>query len=177
MITMKKQIRLLTIIIILFAANILGLCSAKHQPLLNKNEEVLISFKLANSNKVLTVATSKKEPGYIVYRFGQKNKIELEYPKDLSKSWERFTYSYYFRGGGPENEGLDLNYLRFTNGNYTYTIYEERQSEDGSEKVGVIVRNNITKKETDLKGDYSSIEGSLIMLRFEKRINNGDIEY
>lgn len=170
---MKKQITyiLSALIIVLF---LFTQCyAAKHQALLNKNEEVLISFKMANSNKIVTVATSTRKPDYIVYRFGQKNKIELEYPKDLSNSWEKFTYSFYFRGGGAENSGIDINYLSFTNKDYTYTIYQESESEEGLTQVGIRVINNKTNKEVDLKGDYSSLIGGLIDLRDEYRIKKG----
>jgi hypothetical protein len=36
----------------------------------------------------------------------------------------KFTYSYYLRGGAEDNEGLDLNYLDYENGGYQYEIYE-----------------------------------------------------
>jgi hypothetical protein len=76
----------------------------------------LFSFKLASSPKTLSVCVSKTQPDYIVYRFGTKDKIKLEFPENKADSWSKFTYSYYLRGGGAENEGMDLNYLSFENG-------------------------------------------------------------
>ena len=172
---MINQIRNTIICAVILLLLLSSISSAiKHHPLVNRNEEVLISFKLVNSEKIATVARSIQRPEYIVYRFGKESLIELEYPKDLSNSWGKFTYSYYFRGGGAKNSAIDINYLAFTNGIYTYTIYHENESEDGATRVGIRVKNNNTKKEVDLKGDYSSLEGSLIQLRAEDRIK---IEY
>jgi hypothetical protein len=138
------------------------------------NEEVLFSFKLENSPKTLSVCISKIQPDYIVYRFGTADKIELEFPDNKEDSWSKFTYSYYLRGGGTGNEGMDLNYLSFENGGYKYEIYEEFTTEDNMTNVGVRITDKATdkatNKETDIKGLSNSAEGSLISLRENKKI-------
>ncbi|WP_372999467.1 hypothetical protein [Lutispora sp.] len=134
------------------------------------NEEVLFSFKLANSPKTLSVCVSKTQQDYIIYRFGTKDKIELEFPENKADSWSKFTYSYYLRGGGAGNEGMDLNYLSFENNGYSYKIYQEFTTEDNKTNVGIKIIDKATNKETDIKGLSDSIEGSLINLRENEKI-------
>ena len=134
------------------------------------NEEVLFSFEPANSPKTLSVCISKTQPDYIVYRFGTKDKVELEFPENKADSWNKFAYSYYLRGGGAANEGMDLNYLSFENGGYEYQIYQEYVAEDNTTNVGIKIIDKATNKETDIKGLSNSIEGSLINLRENKKI-------
>lgn len=134
------------------------------------NEEVLLSFKMANSSKTLSICISKTQPDYIVYRFGTKDKIELEFPENKLDSWSKFTYSYYLRGGGSGNEGMDLNYLSFENGGFKYEIYQEFTAKDNITNIGIKVIDQVTNKETDIKGLSDSIEGSLINLRDNKKI-------
>lgn len=134
------------------------------------NEEVLFGFKIENSPKILSICLSKKQPDYIVYRFGTKDKIELEFPENKADSWNKFTYSYYLRGGGAGNEGMDMNYLTFENDEYEYQIYQEYTAKDKVIQVGIKITDKSTKKETDIKGLSNTIEGSLIKLRENKKI-------
>ncbi len=134
------------------------------------NEEVLFSFKIENSPKTMSICLSKKQPNYIVYRFGEKDKIEFEFPKNKADSWNKFVYSYYLRGGGAENEGMDMNYLTFENDGYEYQIYQEYTARDKETHVGIIITDKSTKKETDIKGLSNTIKGSLIKLRENKKI-------
>lgn len=148
-----------------------------HSPLINQNEQVLFSFKVEKSEKIATIAI---DPGdseyidYIVYRFGTKDKIELEFPADKENSWEKFTFSHFTRPSQADTYGLDSNYFTFTNGDYTYTIYEEHylgnETTDETYKVGIKIKNNLNNKEFDIKGDPHSIVGSLMDLRDDGRI-------
>ena len=138
--------------------------------LCTNNEEVLFSFKLANSPKTLSICISKMQPDYIVYRFGTKDKVELEFPENKANSWSKFTYSYYLRGGGAGNEGMDINYLSFENGGYEYQVYQEYTAKDNMTQVSMKITDKATKRETDIKGLSHSIEGSLINLRENKKI-------
>lgn len=138
--------------------------------LCGENEEILLSFKMSNSDKYASICLSNDQPEYIIYRFGLRDDIELEYADKTKSSWDNFTYSYYLRGGGPENEGLDLNYLYFENGGYTYQIYEEYSSDNDDTSVGILVTDLETGEEIDHKGDSDSIKGSLIGLRDNEKI-------
>ncbi|WP_372999156.1 hypothetical protein [Lutispora sp.] len=134
------------------------------------NEELLFSFMLANSPKTLSVCISKTQPDYIVYRLGKKDKVELEFPENKANSWSEFSYSYYLRGGGAGNEGMDLNYLTFENGGYEYQIYQEYTAKDNMTNVGIRITEKATNEESEIKGLSNSIEGSLINLRDNKKI-------
>ncbi len=134
------------------------------------DEDVLFSFKTDSSDKKLSVCLSKKPLDYIVYRFGTKEKIEFEFPENKADSWSKFAYSFYLRGGGKQNDGLDLNYLSFENGEFEYKIYQEYSAIDSIEKVGVRVIEKRTNKETDIKGSSNTIKGTLISLRGNNKI-------
>jgi hypothetical protein len=138
--------------------------------LCTESEETLFSFKLADSSKTLSVCVSKEQQDYIVYRLGSKDKIELEFPKNKADSWSKFTYSYYLRGGGAENEGMDLNYLSFEDDGYEYEIYQEFTAKDNMTSVGIKITDKATNKITDIKGLNNTVEGSLINLRENEKI-------
>ncbi len=139
--------------------------------LCGENEEILLNFQMVDLDKYMSVCMPKDQQEYIIYRFGTKEDIELEYSDKTESSWDKFTYSYYLRGGGKENEGLDLNYLYFENGGYKYQIYEEYSANNDDTSVGILVTNLETGVETDLKGVSESIKGSLIELRGNEKIN------
>lgn len=137
--------------------------------LIKKGESEIFRFK-TKAGKTAIVCKGENE-SYLVYRFGTNGNIELEYPSELNESsWQLFTYSYYFRGGGKENAGLDLNYLTFTNNSYTYKLYQEYSAEDNSEAAGIIVTDK-DLKETDIKAVKNSVKGSLIDLRYIDKVN------
>lgn len=139
--------------------------------LCKENEEVLFSFQVLNSDKTASICILKSQPDYIVYRFGTKDNIELEYPKNRdSDSWSKFTYSYYLRGGGTDNEGVDFNYLTFDNGGYEYQIYSEYSAADDETGVGIMVTKLDSGAVTDIEGKSDSIMGSLITLRDNQKI-------
>jgi hypothetical protein len=129
------------------------------------NEKVVFSF-ISKNNKIMSICISK-DKSYIVYRYGTKEKIELEYPKDKKDSWSKFKYTYYFRGGGPENEGIDLNYLIFNNNGYTYTIFQEYYSVEGRTKCGLRIENS---NKIEIKGDIKSAIGTLVDFRYNNKI-------
>src|SRR5690349_9396285 len=82
------------------------------QTYIKPNEEVIFTFKTKGKKQVYLL--KDKSNKYICYRYGSKNKMDLEFPELNKKSWDQFTYSYYLRGGGISNEGMDLNYIYFT---------------------------------------------------------------
>jgi hypothetical protein len=136
-------------------------------------EEVVFSFKTTN-NKEVVVAKSKSNQ-YLVYRFGSSSKVELEYPsaKDTT-SWKKFSYSYWLRGGGPANEGIDLNYLYFISEDYRYVVYHTYFSVDEKSSVGVKVTNMKTGKTIDIPGNIKSVKGNLVNFRDSLQVAEGD---
>ncbi len=125
----------------------------------NANEKLLFSFVTERSKTLqLTLDTVNN---IMIYRFGRKAETELEIRDDLNDSIPVFTYSFYYRGGGQSNSGLDLNYITFINGGYKYVIYSEYSAEEDDTSIGIRVTDlneGITK---DISGNYTTLIGSL----------------
>jgi hypothetical protein len=134
------------------------------------NEEIIMSFKTKNQ-KVISVCKEKKGK-YLVYRFGTKDKIELQFPGKLDKdSWKQFHYRGAWRFGGKANAGFGDLELKFKNINTTYRLFEEWNDEDGSTDFGLEVETTGTKAK-NLVIDKSSKIGSLMRLNDASQINN-----
>ena len=142
------------------------------QSYLFSNEESIISFKTLNEKMVvLAKDTSNK---YIVYRFGTIDTIEFKFPETSNDSWRKFTYSFYLRGGGVENEGLDLNYIYFINGKNKYVIYQNYSAVDNNTTCGVKIIDIKSNEIIELVGDPKSKVGNLTDLRNNESIQIGE---
>ncbi len=153
-------------------------CAATAQaadPLQRSNEKTIFSFQLKNSDKHVSIleATDKRKP-YLVYRFGTADAVELEFPQKKEGSWGRFFYWYYLRAGGPQNEGLDLNYLSFTHNGWEYIIYDEYAAVGNQYEAGVLVIRQKDCKVTELVGRADSNIGSLVRLRENDAVRKDD---
>ena len=147
---------------------ILVTASSVFSQLVKKGETEIFRFK-TSGGKTAVICTGDSD-SYIVYRFGTNSKVELVYPAAMnSDSWQLMTYSYYFRGGGKENAGLDLNYLSFENNGYLYKLYQEYSAETESETAGIIV-TGANGVETDFKAVPNSVKGSLVDLRYMDKL-------
>lgn len=133
------------------------------QSLCLKNESLLFGFPVKDSGKLLSLCAATDQDS-LTYRFGKPDQVELEFPAEQKNSWQQFEYSYLLRGGG-DNDGLDLNSLTFTNGSYTYEIYDEYNAKERQSSVGIRVTDSSTKKVTELEGSSDKKQGSLIKLR------------
>ena len=129
--------------------------------LLKPQEKLIFGFK-SKSGKVVTIALGPKK-SYLVYRFGKKNRVEFEYPKDKKNSFSKFSYYHYMRPSlGNTNAGLDISDLSFTNKGYTYTVYDEYSDEDGH-SIGVKVFKG-EKEIANIKGLVKSKKGTLLTI-------------
>lgn len=158
------KLRLILLFVFVFSLSLNAMDT--HTPLCMENEDVIISFK-TDTMKIMSICVSKDEK-YIVYRYGTKGKIELEYPYDKINSWKCFKYSYYFRGGGANNEGLDLVYLSFTNGGYTYTIYEEYSAVADKTSYGIRIEKG--KSKNDIVVNPVNVIGTLNRVKEYEKI-------
>jgi len=146
---------------LIFLMLISGICYG--QNLLPANEQLIFSFDTKNGKHV--ELSKDQANSYIVYRFGTADKIEFEFPAKSKESWSKFRYSFYLRGGGIQNEGMDLNYIHFTNEGFKYTIYDTYFAKGQESGVGIMVTNLKTNKTTDVKGIHQSRKGTLINFR------------
>lgn len=126
-----------------------------------KNEEAI--FSLETKSGKIAVLSKDKGDKYIVYRFGSKDKIEFEYPGKSQDSWKKFKYSFYLRGGGKANEGMDLNYVAFENNGYKYVIYDTYSALDEKSETGILVTNLKTSKTSNIKAKHK--KGTLVDFR------------
>ncbi len=131
-------------------------------------EKIVFSFK-TDKGKTMCLAMEKGGK-YLVYRFGQAGKVELQYPEELTNTFEKFTYNYYMRGGGAGNAGVDLNYVSFTGDTHKIIIFEEYSAGDPdnpkeSTSVGIRIINLKTNKENKIQGLEKSKQGSLVDFR------------
>ena len=130
------------------------------------NEEIIYSFETGNSKKMVLVKDKNNE--YIQYRFGTKNKVEMEFPtKRSEESWKMFHYIFYMRGGGKANSAQEIANLGFTNNDFHYVIYSTYFSEKDEIATGILVTDMKNNKTTRIKGIVSSRSGSLFSLDSE----------
>lgn len=139
------------------------------------NEFPIFSFK-ASTGKTASIciaASASTTSGYLVYRYGTNAKIELTYPQDTSNSFSKFSYSSYSRGGGKQNAAMYLNKLAFTNGGYSYQLYDDWNSEDDHFSKGISVTNNQTNQSfsIDAKGN---VTGSLFAFKNRNLVKESD---
>lgn len=140
------------------------------------NEKIIYSFQ-TNNGKIMTLC-SDKTGKYIVYRFGTKDNVELEFPKNKDKSsWNKFEYSYWLRGGGAQNEGIDLNYVAFTIEKTKYVIYDTYFANGEQYEIGITVIDLSNNKTVKIKGNRKTEKGTLIDFRYDKSIKEGEELY
>lgn len=127
-------------------------------------EKNVFSFQ-TKSKKILSVC--KGEGGaYLVYRFGRHDSIELQFPSELGKkSWEKFKFYGYRRGGGVANAGRGSYSLSFDINNVAYSVFQEWNDEDNDYAIGVVVSGMV--KPVTIIGLKNTQEGSLVLLEGE----------
>ncbi len=125
-------------------------------------ETPLFQFRLEDGSYVVLLEGGSED--YLVLRTGTLDSLLFQYPEvPDGSSWDMFLYSFYFRGGGPWNEGLDLNSLTFTAEGVEYAVYEDYYAGDGSLQVGL--RIEYPDGTSDLRAVEGSVQGSLIPFR------------
>ncbi|QEC69554.1 hypothetical protein FRZ67_20440 [Panacibacter ginsenosidivorans] len=130
------------------------------------NEEIIFSFLLTKNKKIVSLCKDK-QGDYLVYRFGTKEKVELEYPQKLDKtSWKVFKLYGVKRFGGKANAGFGDYNISFSNNGVTYEVFENWSDDDDTSDIGVNV--TIDKKKVILKGDIKSKQGALLRLDGEQ---------
>lgn len=145
-------------------------CIASRAISRRENEKEIFAFDLDEDNKHISLSICEEQPDYMVFRITSNNKNQITYPRRTKDSWSKFTYSYYFRGGGANNEGLDLNYLSFIIDNKTYKLYDEYSAVNDHTLVGLIIENIETEEKIDYRDISNSRKGSLIELRYNDKI-------
>lgn len=129
------------------------------QTYLLPNEILIFSFK-SDKGKIVAFAKDKNNK-YIIYRFGTKDNIEFEFPEKSVKSWKKFKYSHYLRGGGKKKLAENLSSVSFVNKDYEYRLYDYYFSESNEYEIGVLILNLKTRKTTKIRGKLKTKKGTL----------------
>lgn len=165
---MKGRPVFIWIICLLSAAKI-----AAAQVLIKPNEKLIFSFQTKQGKRAVLAKDSLDR--YIVYRYGYSKQAEFVYPSVLdSTSWSLFRYSWYLRGGGKQNDGLDLNYVQFTHGDTKYVLYETYSASDDRTEVGIRIIPLMKGEAVDWPGLKRSRKGTLIDLRDAEFIGHSE---
>ncbi|MCH5597474.1 hypothetical protein [Niabella ginsengisoli] len=157
---MKNLILLFTVLTLFSNCN--NLQAQKQTDFVLSNEEIIYSFETKSGKKMVLV--KDKNNAYMQYRFGSQNKIELEFPTEKTKeSWQKFEYNSYWRGGGVENSGMEIDNLQFSNNGYTYLVYRTYFAEGEKNAAGIIITDS-KGKEIRINGMPETIQGCICNL-------------
>jgi len=140
------------------------------QTIAQNKKEVLFSFK-SKQNDIISIFRLQNESG-LEFLFKPLKGNPLKYPakQTVKPNWKQFTYGYYFRPGGVENDGLDLNNLYFKLNNQIYVVYEHYVAADNSFEIGFKILNQKEELIKDYSAKKSTVKGSLIDLRHLEEI-------
>jgi len=136
---------------------------AKTVSLCAPSERVLWSCEIRGQRKFASLCASKEldqSRGYVQYRFGRPNQVELEFPNARPNSQRAFKYSRYTR---PLVTYLSL---RFERGGASYTISDDYNDEEKPARrdASIMVKPaGATTKESTLKCKLP-VTGSLSQL-------------
>ncbi len=111
------------------------------------HEEVYLSCQ--SGGKIISLCASgniSPKNGYVQYRFGTTDHIELEFPK------KPYPPMHHFRISDISEGSLSFTHVKFRSGNYDYVLYQGFTSGVYIKKIGKLVSNLLCEK-----GDYQTI--------------------
>ncbi len=131
-----------------------------------RSERVIFSCSVKRPAKIVSLCASKdltSERGYLQYRFGVPEKIELEFPKDRTGTQQKFQYTHYFRAQ------VDLTEISFSSNGYEYQITDDYNGEEKPAQISQGVSVTAPGKPKDVsfvcrtkpKADYTDLQAVL----------------
>lgn len=131
-----------------------------------RSERIIFSCPVKRPAKIVSLCASKdltSERGYLQYRFGLPDKIELEFPKSRTGTQPQFQYTHYFRSQ------FDLTEISFTINGYEYQVTDDYNGEEKPAQSiqGVSVTAPGKPKDVTLscrtkpKADYTDLQAVL----------------
>jgi len=136
--------------------------------LARENEEIVFSFLLDDQQNKRSTLCIDKSGEYLVFRFGASPSNVIEVTGMRQDTHKAFSYDYYFRGGGKENLGLDLNYLYFADASYQYDLFDEFDAVDESRSIGITIHSLADESSKTYYAADSTIIGSLGAIRDDR---------
>lgn len=121
-----------------FALALVSGSAMASEHLCHNSEQTIFSCTTNKSSKLISVCASSaldKKDSYIQYRFGTRDKIELQFPAKKNNSIPQFKFDHYFR------YQVDRTELSFSTGPYRYAVFHfyEGDIEPSETKEGVTV--------------------------------------
>jgi hypothetical protein len=126
------------------------------------NEQVLFSCPIGKLQKIASLCGSpelKKGNGYLQYRYGSREKIELVFPATRDGSLEKFRYVHYWR------YQIDRTQVAFSNDGFEYALFT---SYDGEGKRPVTEHGVVVLKEGPSNKETRLICKAPALVRLEK---------
>jgi len=131
-----------------------------------KDERIIFSCPIRRPAKIASLCASKdltSERGYLQYRFGLPEKIELEFPKSRTGTQPQFQYTHYFRAQ------FDLTEISFSINGYEYQITDDYNGEEKPAQISQGVSVTAPGKPKDVtfscrtkpKVDYTDLQAVL----------------
>jgi hypothetical protein len=130
----------------------------------------LVTFQTINKAQITVFLLDNEKGLQFVYQPSSGKTIVFPSQLPQNNNWEQFTYGGYFRPGGVENDGLDLNNLSFQFNDRIYVIYENYIAVGDVRELGMKILNLKEEKIAEYKGLFKSLKGSLIDLRYIEAI-------
>lgn len=127
-----------------------------------ENEEILFSF-ITTNNKKLIVSYCEAEDK-LLYRFFNKNHLEIQLPDPAIDAWDFFEFEDYHQVGSASTQITDVNQLVFINEDYRYEVYDNYEKTDKKRQVGVRVISLKDGQSYEIQGDADSTVGTLMLL-------------
>ncbi|MGZ8189068.1 MAG: hypothetical protein ACXWTN_09945 [Methylosarcina sp.] len=118
--------------------------------LCRNSEQTIFSCITNKSSKLISVCASPtldKKDSYIQYRFGTREKIELQFPAEKNNSIPQFKFDHYFR------YQVDRTELSFSIGPHRYAVFHfyEGDIEPPETREGITVsKSGDLEKETEI---------------------------
>lgn len=128
----------------------------------NAQEKIVFSFQ-TKSGKTMKLTVRQKDNA-IIYRLYNKDKVELQFPKQPSKAENRnFSFTYLNRFGGNINESTSVYRVEFFINNYRYSVFQS--SYLGKNESGISVLNLNSSKVTDITAVEKTVNGNLLYFK------------
>jgi hypothetical protein len=139
---------------------------------LQMHEQAMFSFKTTDYK---TISLNKDLlKNCLIFRMGNDEAVLLQYPEKAEDKEMKFTYSFYLRGGGEANEGMELNYIYFILNGIKYVIYENAHWSEKQKNVGLKMIEMTTSKTTSLIANSATVKGNLMQFRNTEIVQLGD---
>ena len=134
--------------------------------LLQPNEDVIMCFK-TKKNKIVTVNTDKTHK-YLVFRYGDKDSVKFQYPKELNEdSWQQFTYYSNEQKKEKADPDMEKYQLSFFYNGISYNVNQNRHLHTEDEDLelditGIVDGCSLSAKQHTRIGSLATLQKSKV---------------